>query len=139
MFLAPKDELETKNPMDEVFPTDHRWLFSEMDQPVKVSMGESFGTATPKTRGSFGPATTKSNEAGALTWLPTKTGVWATGALDPDGPQAAISTQIHKNNHWTTDFFLIVNNLRVSMCDGKLKNRPSIIISGLRAKTPPSL
>jgi hypothetical protein len=67
MFLASKDELETKNPMDEVFPTDHRWLFSEADQPVKVSRGELFGTATPNTGESVGTATTKSNEAGALT------------------------------------------------------------------------
>ena len=125
MFLAPKDDLGTENPMEEVFPFDHRWLFSEPYQSVKVNMGESFGTATPN-----------SNEAGALAGLPTKTGFWATGALDPDGPQAAISTQMHKNSHWTAGLFLIISNSRVSTYDGKLKDSFSMIISGLRAKTP---
>ena len=88
--------------MDEVFPSDHRWLFSEADQQVKVSRGESFGTATPN-----------SNEAGALAGLPTKAGVWATGALGPDGPQAAISRQMYKNIHWAAILFLIISYPRI--------------------------
>jgi hypothetical protein len=128
MFLAPKDELETKNPMDEVFPTDHRWLFSETDQPVKVSRGELFPTATPN-----------SNGTGALAGFSTKTGVWATGALDPDGPQAAISMQMLKKSHCVTIQILIISNTRFLLCDGNPKDSSSMIISYSGAKTPPSL